>query len=246
MPTVVVKVGTSTLLDSDERPSATFEHVARSLLTLRQSYDVVLVTSGAIGFGMRHLALTDRPGNVPALQALSMLGQVGLLERWRAAFGDVPIGQVLVTRRELHRAVDSRAFTGSIEALWAYGAIPVINENDAVSTEEISFGDNDRLAAEVAALLEAQYLVLLTDQDGIQADFGTDRQCRIEELSLREAMSHIVVGQKSGAGRGGASSKIIAAEHAVTHGVTTYIARASDSRATENALAGKVGTKIVQ
>lgn len=246
MHTVVVKVGTSTLLDSDERPSSTFDRVAQSLLMLRESYNVVLVTSGAIGFGMRHLGEVNRPDDVQALQALSMLGQVGLLERWRTAFRDVPIGQVLVTRRELHQSVDSRAFTGSIEALWAYGAVPVINENDAVATEEISFGDNDRLAAEVSASLGAQHLVLLTDQNGIQADFGTDRQRRIAELSLQEAAQHIIVGQKSDVGRGGASSKIIAAEYAVRHGVTTYIARASDSGAAECALAGKVGTKIVQ
>lgn len=242
---IVVKVGTSTLLDTADRPSATFDEVAKSICRLQTNHKVVLVTSGAIGFGVRRLQLDERPNDVHSLQALSMLGQVGLLERWRQAFGETPIGQVLVTRRELHDTVDSRVFGDSVAALWGYGAVPIINENDAVSTEEISFGDNDRLAAEVAARLRADTLVLLTDQDGIQADFGTDNQRRLEEVSVEQARTHIVAA-KSAMGRGGASSKIIAAEYALQHGVTTYIAHASSPEAIESAIAGKMGTKIVQ
>lgn len=242
---LVVKVGTSSLLGSDEQPSRAFDDIAKSIMQLQSTYEVILVTSGAIGFGMRHLMLNDRPVDVHRLQALSMLGQVGLLERWRTAFGDKPIGQVLITRRELHNVVDSRTFVESIMALWSYGALPIINENDAVSTEEISFGDNDRLAAEVAARMNADVLVLLTDQDGIQADFGHPTQRRISQLSLQEAHAHVVT-VKSTMGRGGASSKLIAAEHALEHGIETYIARASTPDVIAQAIAGKVGTKIVQ
>ena len=245
MATYVVKVGTSTLLDVDGRPSATFETIARSIDELRQSHKVVLVTSGAIGFGMRYMQLGQRPAAMPELQALSMLGQVDLLDRWRSAFADEPVGQVLVTRRELHRDTDTQAFKESIAALWHYGAVPIVNENDAVATEEISFGDNDRLAAEIAVCLQADALFLLTDQDGIQENFGTASQRRIVSATADEIASHVVT-TVSDVSRGGAVSKLAAARIATAAGIDTYIAKATQPQVVALAVSGQVGTKIVQ
>ncbi len=244
-PILIVKVGTSTLLSHNEAPSATFELVAASIRALTDSYRIVLVTSGAIGFGVRHLSLSERPQDIPSLQALSMLGQVGLMDRWRVAFGDLPIGQVLITRHELSHASDLRLLQRSIEAVWQYGGLPIVNENDAVATEEISFGDNDRLAAEVALHLDAQALVLLTDQDGIRADFGTPDEKRLSQVTLAEASRHIVTTQST-VSRGGAASKLVAAELALGAGVQVYIAHAATEHSVGAALAGKIGTKIIQ
>lgn len=242
---LVVKVGTSTLLDTDEKPSETFEFVATSIRALRDRYDIVLVTSGAIGFGVRQVGLDERPTEVHHLQALSMIGQVGLLRRWREAFDGLTVGQVLVTRQDLERSATLGLFRESVRSVWEYGALPIVNENDAVSSEEISFGDNDRLAAEVAVALDAQRLVFLTDQDGIQAEFGTAAQRRLETVRIDAVDGHIKP-VKSGFGTGGASSKVQAARIALSAGVEVSIAHAATVGAIEDALSGKVGTKIIQ
>ncbi len=242
---LVVKVGTSTLLDSHDSPSKTFEYIAESIKELHAEYDIVLVSSGAIGFGVTQLGLGQRPKDLENLQALSMIGQVGLMKRWGKAFQDVTIGQVLVTRHDLHDSVATVSAQKSIEHVWSYGAVPIVNENDAISTEEISFGDNDQLAARVAVIIGAQRLVLLTDQDGIMRDFGTDKQERIETVTASEAARHISP-TTSGLGKGGASSKLLAANDALVNGVEVFIAHAATARAIELALTGKVGTKIVQ
>lgn len=244
-PVLVVKVGTSTLLDTHESPSHTFEYVAESILRLQEAYDIVLVTSGAIGFGVTRLGLNGRPESLAQLQALSMIGQVGLLKRWREAFDETTLGQVLVTRRDLEANTTALLFRHSVAAVWGYGGIPIINENDAVSTEEISFGDNDMLAAEVASVLGATTLVLLTDQDGVQAEYGTDNQYRLEVVSVDEAITHIQP-VKSSMGKGGASSKLLAAQFALANGCKVYISHAEAKGSIEAVLSGKVGTKIVQ
>lgn len=245
MKTLVIKVGTSTLLGTDELPSATFEYVAASIRKLCEQYNIVLVTSGAIGFGVRQTGSSERPRDLHQLQALSMIGQVGLLRRWREAFGDLTVGQVLVTRQDLERTVTAGLFRDSVASVWGYDALPIVNENDAVSTEEISFGDNDRLAAEVAAVLSAERLIMLTDQDGIQAAFGTPDQRRLDEVSIDEADTHIQA-VKSRHGKGGATSKVEAARIALEAGVAVHIAHAATASAIEDALSGKVGTRIVQ
>lgn len=244
-PVLVIKVGTSTLLGTHEQPSATFDYVAESIRSLRVRYNVILVTSGAIGFGVRQLRLEARPSEIHHLQALSMTGQVGLLRRWREAFEGITVGQVLVTRQDLERVTTAGLFRESVHSVWDYGVLPIVNENDAVSTEEISFGDNDRLAAEVAVVLGAEKLVMLTDQDGIQAEFGTENQRRLEVVRIDEVDSHIRA-TKSTMGKGGASSKVQAARIALEGGVEVFIAHAGKQAAVEQALAGNVGTKVVQ
>lgn len=244
-PILVVKVGTSTLLGNDEQPSRTFEYVAKSIQILRARYNVVLVSSGAIGFGVRQLRLETRPIELHHLQALSMIGQVGLLRKWREAFGDTTIGQVLVTRQDLERATTAGLFRESVASVWGYEALPIVNENDAVSTEEISFGDNDRLAAEVAVALGAEKLVLLTDQDGIRAEFGTAAEHRLETVRIGEVDTHILA-TKSTMGKGGASSKVQAAHIALEGQVQVYIAHAAQTSSIEHVLSGKSGTNVVQ
>ncbi|NCU38092.1 glutamate 5-kinase [Candidatus Saccharibacteria bacterium] len=242
---LIIKVGTSTLLGAHELPSKSFDYIASSIIALRATYNVVLVTSGAIGFGVTQLGLHVRSSDVSELQALSMIGQVGLLRRWREAFDGETIGQMLVTRHDLEHAESRQNFIRSISSIWGYGAIPIVNENDAVSNDEISFGDNDQLAARVAVALGATRLVILTDQDGIQANFGTPLQARLSTVSLQEVGNHIQL-NASAQGKGGATSKVLAAEIALNSGIEVYVAHAASSQAIERALSGNVGTKIVQ
>lgn len=245
LPILVVKIGTSALLGEHEAPRVAFDVVAQNIKSLSDNYKIILVTSGAIGFGVRTLRLNDRPKNLSKLQALAMIGQAGLLNRWGEAFGDIAIGQVLVTRHDLEMADEGRSFRSSIEAVWQYGGIPVVNENDAVSYEEISFGDNDRLAAEVAINIGAEKLVLLTDQNGIQSGFGTDKQARLEVLRLDDAGQYIV-DLHSKQGKGGAASKLQAACTALESGVQVYIGRVSGYVSVLDIISGQSGTRIVQ
>ncbi|MBC7764779.1 glutamate 5-kinase [Microbacteriaceae bacterium] len=241
---LVIKVGTSTLLDSHDSPSKAFEYIAESIKTLRNEYDVILVSSGAIGFGVTQLKIDERPKDLENLQALSMIGQVGLMKRWGRAFKDVTIGQVLVTRNDLHYDASIAYVQKSIQHVWAYGAVPIVNENDAISTDEISFGDNDQLAARIAVIIGANRLVLLTDQDGIMRGFGTDEQTRLTTVSIEEAKKHASP-TKSGLGKGGVSSKLLAAADALDAGVEVFVAHAATHQSIELALTGQAGTKIV-
>ncbi|MEO7904796.1 MAG: glutamate 5-kinase [Candidatus Saccharimonadales bacterium] len=242
---IVIKVGTSTLLGSDEQPSSTFEKVAQSVDALCETYDVILVTSGAIGFGVRQLGLAARPTEVATLQALASLGQVGLMERWHQAMGDRLVGQVLLTAHDLSQPESVNALRATFHALWQQGIVPVVNENDTVTSDEITFGDNDTLAALVAGTCEASVLVFLTDQDGVQQDFGTNEQSRLARVTLSDARSHIRAGGTEHS-RGGIDSKLLAASVALVRGCDVYIGHAATAGATESALAGQTGTKIIQ
>lgn len=242
---LIVKVGTSTLLGTHESPSRSFDYIAASIRELMDDYRIILVTSGAIGFGVVQMGLAERPTDVGQLQALSMIGQVGLLRRWREAFAGETVGQVLVTRHDLMVTVSRENFCRSVARLWEYGAIPILNENDAVSNDEITFGDNDQLAAEVAVVLGARRLVLLTDQDGIQAGFGTPEQRRLARVSLDELTEHIAP-TKSTLGKGGASSKVLAARKALRADVEVFVAHAQTERSLQAVLAGHSGTNIIQ
>lgn len=243
---LVVKVGTDSLLGSNDTPDANvFEHIARDISRLAQEYRVLLVTSGAIGFGVRQVNLSRRPEDIERLQALSMVGQVGLLRRWQEVFEPRTIGQVLVTRRELSEVTTNDMFVGSVNSLWDYGALPVLNENDAVSIEEISFGDNDRLAAIVARSLGASKLVYLTNQDGIQRDFGTSEQARIDRGRIDDLRQHVHPA-KSSEGRGGALSKLLSAELALGGGMEVWIGDARVKNPISATLSGEKGTYLVE
>ncbi len=243
-PRLVVKVGTSTLLKDHERPTSTFDRVASSLRELGDEFDVVLVTSGATGFGVRRIGLAERPSELSRLQALASIGQVGLMERWSTAMENRPVGQVLVTARELSDATDAASLVATFEAMWAMGTLPIVNENDAVTGEEFTFGDNDKLSALVAVTIGADHLVLLTDQDGLFADFGTPQQRHIAELPLAEARGHLS-DARSEHGTGGMASKLLASGIALEGGTQPYIANARVHDVVRKVLAGESGTKLI-
>ena len=178
--------------------------------------DVVLVSSGAIAAGMGPLGLLQRPGDVPSLQALAAVGQGLLLARYSSLLSDLGLvsAQLLLTRYDfMHRSQYLNA-RNTLDRLLALGAVPVVNENDTVAVDEISFGDNDRLAALVANLARARMLVLLTDARGLHRSDPrrTPDAPLIEEVDrITPEIERAAGGRGSSLATGGMASKIAAA-----------------------------------
>ena len=223
---VVVKFGSALVVDGRGR-------VRRRLLRARTAEiaelvvagtPVCVVSSGAIALGLASLGLAVRPRSLPRLQAASALGQSRLQRSWEEAFArhGIRAAQVLLTGAEI---ADRRAYLnvrGALGALFAAGAVPVVNENDATATDEISFGDNDALAAQVAVLCGARLLVLLTSVEGVYSHApGTPGAALISEGGDVGAAAF---GAGSPLGRGGMASKVQAAELAAAAGIATVIA----------------------
>jgi glutamate 5-kinase len=239
---VVVKVGSSSLttaaggLDGD-RVDALVDVLAA------HPAEVVLVSSGAIAAGLAPLGLARRPRDLGTLQAAASVGQSLLVHRYATAFGrhGRQVGQVLLTADDLVRRSHYRNAQTTLERLLALGVLPVVNENDAVATEEIRFGDNDRLAALVAHLVRADALVLLSDVDGLyDGDPRRPGARLLEEVRGPQDLVQVSVGGiGSSVGTGGMASKVDAARVATGAGVPVMLTSAP--RAAE-ALRGEGGT----
>jgi glutamate 5-kinase len=190
---------------------------------------VVLVSSGAVAEGMARLGLKKRPGTLHELQATAAVGQMGLVRAWELGFEThgVRAAQVLLTHEDVAdrgRYLNARA---TLNTLLEFGAIPVVNENDTVSTDEIRLGDNDTLGALTANLLEADLLVILTDQDGLfDSDPRINSDARlVSEIPLSAPQLQAMAGDSKGElGRGGMRTKVSAARIAARSGAATAIA----------------------
>jgi glutamate 5-kinase len=243
---LVVKVGSSSLTGVDGGID-TGRLVALSNALSRRHLDgtqVVLVSSGAIAAGIHPLGLASRPRDLASQQAAASVGQGALLAAYTQAFGarQITVGQVLLTVDDLTRRTHYTNARRTLEKLLDLRVLPVINENDTVATSEIRFGDNDRLAALVAHLIDADALVLLSDVDALY-DGPPSRPGarRVPVVSAPEDLEGIEVrGSSSKVGSGGMTTKIEAARIASAAGVTTVITAAERVR---EALAGDdVGT----
>lgn len=229
----VVKVGTSSLVDDSGAIRSVVAHqIAQQIHKLRtQGHQVVLVSSGAIAAGMPSLGFESRPTDVETLQALAAVGQTRLMQMWEAAFLEhsVVVGQVLLAGNDfVHRRQYVQA-RSTLLRLLGLGVVPIINENDAVVSEEIRFGDNDRMAALVAQLVDAKLLVLLTDQAGVFTSNPRvdDSAVLIEEIrALDSHLSADTSSSGSSLGSGGMASKLTAARMAAWGGVDSVIADA--------------------
>jgi glutamate 5-kinase len=235
---VVVKLGTSTLTAGTPFLSAPrLVELVRQMAALRATgCDVVVVSSGAIAAGRERLQFPQLPPDIPAKQMLAAVGQPRLMSLYEQLFGlyGLIVAQVLLTRADLsdrRRYLNSR---NTLTALLAQGVIPIINENDTVATEEIRVGDNDTLSAYVANLIEADLLVLLTDQPGLfMADPRRDPQARLVELvdgpEIPEKLWLAAGGAAGGLGTGGMVTKLQAADLARRSGTAVVIAHGSES-----------------
>ncbi len=203
--------------------------------------EIVLVSSGAIAAGLAPLGLRRRPGDLARQQAAASVGQGLLVARYTASFAryGVRVGQVLLTGDDLTRRGHHRNASRTLDQLLAMGALPVVNENDTVATDEIRFGDNDRLAALVAHLVLADLLVLLSDVDGLYDDDpGTPGASRIEEVRSPADLAHVRTGGagKAGVGTGGMVTKVQAARTAAAAGIPVVLTSAVHAA---DALAGR-------
>ncbi len=235
---IVIKIGSSTLTGGTKKimPAQVIDLVRAFCTLMRQNYQVVVVSSGAIAAGREMLDFPELPKFIPAKQMLAAVGQPRLMAIYEQFFGiyDVKVAQVLLTRADL---VDRRRFINArntLDALLSQKVIPIINENDTVATEEIRFGDNDNLSAHVANLIEADLLVLLTDQDGLfSGDPRQDPDARllklIDQAEIPAEIWAAAGGSRGGIGTGGMITKLQAADLARRGGTTVVIASGSDA-----------------
>jgi glutamate 5-kinase len=247
--TAVVKLGTQLLSDKDGRLDATFvATIAGQVAALRgRGVSVTVVSSGAIGAGLRELNLPKRPTDLARLQAVAAVGQRRLMDVWAAAFAphSMPVAQILLTREDVDDRTRFLNVRNTIHAAQELGAVPVVNENDTISTDElvrISFGDNDILAALVAQALRADLLVLLTVVDGM-----LDAQGRsVRQVESLESVRELVRAEKSALGRGGMNSKLEAARTVTESGEAMVIADGRMENVLPRVLDGEeIGTLFV-
>jgi glutamate 5-kinase len=240
---VVVKVGSRTLAAD----SGVYDRLATQVAALRvEDRAVVLVSSGAIALGTKRLGWKARPREMARLQAAAAVGQTTLMRLYERAFDAVglSVAQVLLTHADLADRVRGNNARAAMLALLEAGAVPILNENDSVSVEEIKFGDNDQLAALVAPLVDADLVILLSDVDGLLgvdgARVGVVRDIATEALPLVRASS------SSGVGTGGMASKLEAARRATIAGAHAVIADARAEGVLTSILAGEdTGTLFV-
>ena len=227
---VVVKVGTSTLTYPTGRARIReMEELVRVLCEMMNSgIQVALVTSGAIGVGMGKMGLTERPKDTASKQAAATIGQCELMYLYDRMFSEYShkVGQLLITKADVDDDGRRANLIATFDKLFAWGVIPIINENDAVAVEEIVYGDNDSLSAIVARLIHADLLIILSDIDGLyDADPRKHPEARriprVEEIT--DELRRACTGAGSELGTGGMETKLRAAEIAGQDGIPTIV-----------------------
>ena len=228
---VVVKIGSTLITDGGKGiDRQMIASLAEQMAALRmQGVDVVLVSSGSIAEGITRLGLKSRPTNISELQATAAVGQMGLVQAYEVGFQHHGLhsAQILLTHADLSNRKRYLNARTTLRTLLAYGTVPVVNENDSVSNEEIRFGDNDTLGALVANLIEADLLIILTDQEGLfDSNPGQNSDARlIKKAAANDANLTIYAGPSSGnLGSGGMQTKVSAAQLAARSGTHTVIA----------------------
>lgn len=250
---IVVKVGTNLLSSEEGIDAGRVSDICSQIAELRNlGYQVILVSSGAVGLGARELGHRNRVVYIPMRQACAAIGQPVLMSHYREAFKEHGIiaAQVLLTRNDLNNRKTYNNLRASVSTLLSMGVVPVFNENDVVSIAEIgtAFGDNDRMSAMVASKIDAQLLVLLTDIDGLYTgNPKTDPQAR--KLDEIDSVSDEVMSFARGAGStfstGGMKTKLMAAKIAAMADCATVIASGYDRNVLVSILSGEnTGTYI--
>lgn len=229
--TIVVKLGSSSIVDekTKEPKIANITQVVESLVNLRRKgHRVVLVSSGAIAMGLNETQLDKKPKRLAAKQALAALGQGKLISLWDNMFRyfNQQTAQILLTRNDIVDFGQFKNAENTLSELLNMGIIPIVNENDTISTQEIKFGDNDTLSAITAGMVNADYLFLLTDVNCLYTD-NPRINPDAKKILIVKNLSNLNVNTKSGAGStvgtGGMETKLIAADLATNAGITTII-----------------------
>lgn len=243
---LVLKIGTSTLTNGTRLISrGKIEDIGRQILALRDEYDIVLVSSGAIAAAKQYINIKDAGKPVESKQAMAAIGQPLLMRTYNEVFGDFGIqtAQCLMTYRDFEDEASRQNTLNTITELIKYSYLPIINENDTTAVEEIILGDNDHLSALVAVLIRADLLVLVSDIDGLfdkNPHLHADAQLIAEVKNIEEARG-LVEERDSGLGTGGMNSKLEAAVLCQKEGITTWIVGGGKN----NFLTGAFGGKVV-
>lgn len=251
---IVVKVGTSTLAYATGRLNIQrVERMCRVLSDLKNAgHEIILVSSGAIAMGFGKLNLRERPHDMPTKQASAAVGQCELMYVYDKLFTEYnhTVAQLLITAPDIADGGSRKAnFHNTMDRLLELGALPVINENDTVSTEEIAVGDNDTLSAIVAATVSADLLVLLSDIDGLY-DGDPRKNPDAKLIPTVETVDERIValggGSGSSLGTGGMATKLLAAQIAVGAGCEMVIANGEKPELLYDIVAGKpIGTRFL-
>jgi glutamate 5-kinase len=246
---VVVKIGTNALTNATGRFNrAHFEALSEDLLWAAKDRELVVVSSGAIALGVERLGLPARPKDIPGKQACAAVGQSRLMQAYEEAFGraDKRVAQILLTHEDVQ---DRRRYLNvkhALDRLLEAGVVPVINENDTVSVDELKFGDNDTLASLVAGVVEAELLVVLSDVEGLYtADPRKDPGARLlaQVDAVTPELLALAGGSGSTVGTGGMSTKVRAAARASERGIRCVITSGAVPGRLRAVLAGEsVGT----
>ena len=251
---IVVKVGTSTLAHPTGRLNIQrMERLCKVLSDLKNAgHEIILVSSGAIGMGVGKLSLPSKPSDMPTQQAAAAVGQCELMYIYDKLFTEYNhiVAQILITAPDLQEAGSrKRNFHNTLARLLELGALPVINENDTVSTDEIVIGDNDTLSANVASTIGADLLVLLSDIDGLyDSDPHKNPSARLIDTveQLDERIYALAGGEGSSLGTGGMVTKLRAAKIATDAGCEMVIANGSRPENLYDILDGAhVGTRFL-
>ena len=250
---IVVKIGTSTLTHAtghlNIRRVASLCQVISDIKNA--GHEVILVSSGAIGMGVGKLGLRQRPKDIPTKQAAAAVGQCELMYIYDKLFGDYhhTVAQLLITGEDVASEIRHRNFSNTLNRLLELGALPIINENDTVATEEIVIGDNDTLAAIVAKSVSAQLLVLLSDIDGLyNADPRKDPDARLipTVTQVDENVKSLAGVSGSEQGTGGMITKLQAADICMSCGCDMVIANGNEPNNLYTILdGGAVGTRFM-
>lgn len=247
---IVVKVGTSTLAHSTGRLNIRrVETLCRVLSDLLNAgNEIMLVSSGAIGMGMGKLSLDNKPEDMATKQAAAAVGQCELMYVYDKEFSEYnhTIAQILITNSIVNNETDHRNFINTVSRLLDFGVMPIINENDTISTEEIVIGDNDTLGAIVATSLDADLLIILSDIDGL---YDKDPRTNSDAVLIHEVYEInndiMLMGKGSGStlGTGGMHTKLRAAKAVTEKGIDMVIANGSDPNVLYDIVEkGNVGT----
>lgn len=243
---IVVKVGTSSLTyPNGTMHFSQMERLVRQLAELtHQGYEIILVTSGAIGAGVGLLGLESRPDGLAEKQACAAIGQLHLMHLYEKFFSEYgkKVGQILLSKDDIQNKKRSVNARNAFDSLLAYGAIPIVNENDAVVVDEIKVGDNDTLSAHVAKLVAADLLILLSDIDGL---FTANPKTNPEALCIEEvpdispAILDLAGGSGSKLGTGGMATKLSAAQIVTRVGIHMLIANSFTPQILTRLMAGE-------
>jgi glutamate 5-kinase len=242
---LVLKIGTSTLTSGTRLISrGKIEDIGRQILALKDEFDIVLVSSGAIAAAKQYINIKDAGKPIESKQAMAAIGQPLLMRTYNEVLGDlgIPTAQCLMTYRDFENETSRQNTLNTIEELIKYSYLPIVNENDTTAVEEILLGDNDKLSALVAVLIKADLLVLASDIDGLfdkNPHLHADARL-IREVSDIDDARALVEERDSGLGTGGMNSKLEAAILCQLEGIETWIVNGGQPEFMTRAFAGQL------